>query len=532
MPWSSGTFSRVHDWTTDAGGGIDIEADRMDEEDDSFAAGIDNTIAKDGQNTPTADLPMDGNRHTGVGNANALNTYASANDLINQSLTYYVDSGAADAYVITPSPAITAYAEGQRFAFRASAANTGTSTLNVNALGTRIIYDPSGGVLPAGAIEAGGYYEVVYDANTTPDRWIMVSSASVLSAQGLRVSDSTGADTATFSHNGTNFNSEFSNTALWNIQLDGLSSGVAFTESGLSRVWVNSTDSRVDIRDGWELVLRDATDADTATFNHDGVDFNTTFSGTTDWDIDGLTYMNLQNGGQLRLLDSGNANAMVFARDGSSGLIDNITDNLIIRAQEANANVQFYVGGTGASTEMLRLSDTSNAVQVRNGNSLSVLDSSGNDSITISHNGAQVNLVATNASAVNFTGAPAYSFDASISAPNVQTTSATTYSVNGSNDGSTTGQALFLDNGSDLTLDVAAAADVGKTFTVVNISNSSGSDILQGASMSAEYTVSTGEGTLGGTNAVRLSARQSAQITVVATNRWHISAPLSSVVTP
>ena len=47
--------------------------------------------------------PMGGNNHTAVGNATALDEYASASDVIDQDLIYYVDSGAADVYVITPA---------------------------------------------------------------------------------------------------------------------------------------------------------------------------------------------------------------------------------------------------------------------------------------------------------------------------------------------------------------------------------------------------------------------------------------------
>lgn len=178
MGWSGGTYSKARDWTTDAAGGSNIEASLFDEQDDDFAAGINACLHKGGQNAATANLPMGGNRHTGVGNAAALTDYASAADVIDQHLTYYVDTGAADAYVITPSPSIGAYAEGQRLVFRASANNTGATTLNVNGLGTRAIQTADGSALSGGEIITGGYYEVVYDANTTPDRWVLMSPSS------------------------------------------------------------------------------------------------------------------------------------------------------------------------------------------------------------------------------------------------------------------------------------------------------------------------------------------------------------------
>ena len=48
---------------------------------------------------------------------------------------FWVSTGGVNTFVITPTTAITAYALGQIFSFRAANANTGASTLNVNGLG-------------------------------------------------------------------------------------------------------------------------------------------------------------------------------------------------------------------------------------------------------------------------------------------------------------------------------------------------------------------------------------------------------------
>lgn len=72
------------------------------------------------------------------------------------------DTGVADAYVIAPAPAITAYAAGQAFHFFAVNANTGASTLSVNGLGVKAI-QLNGSALTAGDIGAGDLVRVVYD---------------------------------------------------------------------------------------------------------------------------------------------------------------------------------------------------------------------------------------------------------------------------------------------------------------------------------------------------------------------------------
>ncbi len=224
MAWSgsspNGAFSRVHDWTDDEGAALNIEAARMDAEDDSFQVGINLCIHKGGLNAATGDLPMGSNRHTGVANANAKNTYASAADVMDQDLLYYVDSGSADTYVITPSPSAGALEEGQKHVIRIANTNTGASTLNVNALGAVTIRTQNGLALQAGALIAGAYYEITYDANGS--RYLLTSPHSSY----VQVTDSGGSDFGLFTHDGTDLNLVGTNTTDWNI------SGITVIQAG------------------------------------------------------------------------------------------------------------------------------------------------------------------------------------------------------------------------------------------------------------------------------------------------------------
>jgi len=80
MPWAAGTFSRANGptgWQDDQAANIGIEAGRHDTQDNDFRDGINDTINKAGQNTPTANLPMGGFKHTGVANAAASAEYAA-----------------------------------------------------------------------------------------------------------------------------------------------------------------------------------------------------------------------------------------------------------------------------------------------------------------------------------------------------------------------------------------------------------------------------------------------------------------------
>jgi hypothetical protein len=58
MPFSSGTFSRVHDWTSDRDAGIKISASRTDAEFDGIATALTSTMLKDGSQTLTAMIPF------------------------------------------------------------------------------------------------------------------------------------------------------------------------------------------------------------------------------------------------------------------------------------------------------------------------------------------------------------------------------------------------------------------------------------------------------------------------------------------
>ena len=58
MAYSSGTFSRLYDWTDDRDNGIKIRADRMDQEFDGIATGLTTALLKDGTQTATAKIPF------------------------------------------------------------------------------------------------------------------------------------------------------------------------------------------------------------------------------------------------------------------------------------------------------------------------------------------------------------------------------------------------------------------------------------------------------------------------------------------
>lgn len=85
MPWAGGTFTRTNGtysgaavWQSDAAAAIKIRADRHDTHDQDLAQGINNTLTKDGQNSPNQHISWGGFKITSLGNG------AAAGDAVNK----------------------------------------------------------------------------------------------------------------------------------------------------------------------------------------------------------------------------------------------------------------------------------------------------------------------------------------------------------------------------------------------------------------------------------------------------------------
>lgn len=160
----SGTYQRVHDWTTDRDAGVNITASRMDAEADDMATALSDSIARNGETTITANLPMATFRHTGVGNASARTDYAAYGQLQDSSPQW---AGSATQtttnYSITLTPTVTALVAGQTFRFSAGQ-NDGPMTLTVNGLTAKNLYKRDGKALAKNDI-MGGVVTATYDGS-------------------------------------------------------------------------------------------------------------------------------------------------------------------------------------------------------------------------------------------------------------------------------------------------------------------------------------------------------------------------------
>lgn len=178
MPFNgSGTFQRVYNWVTDKNNSINITASRMDTEDTGFATGLSLCLTKDGQQIPTANLPMGGFAHTGVALATLATQYARVDQVQSQAFSWIAGGGTADAITATYAPALTSLTDGLVVKFRATAANTTTApTFAPNGLTAHTITKLGGAALIAGDISAAlAEYEIVYNLANT--RWELMNPA-------------------------------------------------------------------------------------------------------------------------------------------------------------------------------------------------------------------------------------------------------------------------------------------------------------------------------------------------------------------
>ena len=185
MGWNgSGTVNRINGtfegstvWAQDRAAGTKITAGNHDSHDQDLADAIENCVARDGQNSPSANLPMATNRHTGVGAAQARTDYARY-DQLQDGVAFWagVSTGSANAQELTLTPSISAYATGATYIFEAGYTNTGAATLDVNSVGAQSIVTPSIGALIGGEIVAGQIYLVVYEP--TNSDWVLINPST------------------------------------------------------------------------------------------------------------------------------------------------------------------------------------------------------------------------------------------------------------------------------------------------------------------------------------------------------------------
>lgn len=210
MPFNgTGGFTRLYSWVNDAAANIKIRADRMDNEMNGMATGLSTCITKDGQTTVTANLPMAGFRHTGVGSASSRTDYTRLDQSQDGKLAWAAAGGTADAITAAYSIPLTALVDGQLCYVRALGANTTTTpTFSPNGLTARTIVKEGGEALSVGDISAAGQ-ELILRYNLANTRWELLNPAQPASPAAVPYTAASAAGAASIAlaedtDNGTN----------------------------------------------------------------------------------------------------------------------------------------------------------------------------------------------------------------------------------------------------------------------------------------------------------------------------------------
>ena len=127
-----------------------------------LATGLSTCITKDGQTTPTANIPMGANKITGLAAGTAATDAANLSQA-QSTATKLLSVSGTDTITASGSPTVAAYATGASYYFSPAATNTGAVTINIDSLGAKSITKNGTTALAAGDLTSGKVAFVVYD---------------------------------------------------------------------------------------------------------------------------------------------------------------------------------------------------------------------------------------------------------------------------------------------------------------------------------------------------------------------------------
>lgn len=190
-----------------------------------LANGLTTCITKDGQTTPTANIPMGGFKITNLATGTAATDAATVAQIQSNGAALVTVTG-TDTLTGSLTPALVAYVTGAVYYFVAPATNTGAVTLNIDTLGAKNVTRDGTTALVAGDIVSGEMVAVVYDGtrfqlispvnsftNLNVSGTLTVAGATTLNGN-LAVGDAA-ADTINFKSSGWTLTNNVSVTGTW-----------------------------------------------------------------------------------------------------------------------------------------------------------------------------------------------------------------------------------------------------------------------------------------------------------------------------
>ena len=174
--------------------GTVISSSEVDANNSDIATALTQSIAVDGQSVVTGDIPLATHKFTAMKVGTAATDSLSLGQAQAEAFVWCgTAGGGADAITLSPSPAITAYAAGQRFVWIASGStNTGATTVAISGLGTIALQD-NGAALTAGQHAAGKMFMGILNTTST----VQIMNVQVSGTDPLIVSSLTVTGDAT-----------------------------------------------------------------------------------------------------------------------------------------------------------------------------------------------------------------------------------------------------------------------------------------------------------------------------------------------
>ena len=165
-----------------------------------LATGLSTCITKDGQTTPSANIPLGGYKITNLA-AGTNATDAVNYSQLQSSAAKYLSVSGTDTITASLTPALTVYTAGDTFSFTVANTNTTSVTINIDSLGAKAITRDGSTALAAGDLVAGEIVMIVYDGTRfqviNPNAFTNLNVSGTATVATLSVTGTVGALTST-----------------------------------------------------------------------------------------------------------------------------------------------------------------------------------------------------------------------------------------------------------------------------------------------------------------------------------------------
>ena len=171
MGYSNGVYTRTHNFSADASAGINILAARMDAELDDMASAMTNVVwTRDGNTTPSTNVPMGGRRFVNVAAATSVSNYMRVKEFIENVPIFMQDAESSADRISVSSQYFTSVSanqapvDGTKIMVRV-ASNKSSAVLYLDGHSANVEYQDGNRI--AGAMVSGGIYELTYSSADT-----------------------------------------------------------------------------------------------------------------------------------------------------------------------------------------------------------------------------------------------------------------------------------------------------------------------------------------------------------------------------